>query len=376
MLPSFAQAGYTLAGKLALKNQAQIRAHIIISGKGNDLRLNPMIAALAKAKKIESVFSDEQIIILNVQEVSAAEHISTINSFGFNIIRNESRLLDEATLMQELEAYYQIASIDFFGHSGIEPGIFLDGIGENDLKWRPFDKMASRLIGHFTEDAYAVLNGCNQGQLQAPTLSKLWQIPVAGTLTSSHFEILFNDGKYYWNEASNHNLFASNSQASLRMKPDYVVYDGVYGHYQSGLPFFKFFCAGISSKSCHTGMRASVYVIVGPDHLSHQSSEENYLKVVREWLCPSSEYGSKLQTECMTRLNKISSSSTDKTYSPFKGTSLQCNFDACYPKKCFKSAIDMSVCAKAKPTNLDLKTTTFVDEYLNYMEAFETSQLK
>ena len=379
LLTSIAHAGYTVASTSSDKLDILKYTHVIISGKGNDLRLNPMIAALAKAKKIMAVYPNDQIFILNVQEVSNAEQLSTIRSFGFQILRSEAKLLDKNALLREIEIFKQISSLDFYGHSGIEPGFFLDGVGENDLKWQPFDKIATRLVGHFSKNAYAVLNGCNQGQILAPVLSKLWAIPVAGTLTSSHFEILYNDGKYYWNEESNHKRFALEAQKTLRMKPDGVLYEGIYGEYQSGLPFFKFFCSGLSQERCLRGMKASVFAIVGVGELSQSSSAEDYLKVVREWLCPISEFGTNHQPDCISHLEKITVSvpvsMKDKTYSPFDGPSTHCTFDGCYPSACFKSATAMSECAKAPAQRGVTTSTTFVDEYLSYVQAFNLSLL-
>ncbi len=362
-------ASYTVSSLPSTTFDFSKRTHIVLSGKGNDLGRMPILATLAKAKKYVEQFPQEQVFIINTQEVSDQVQKSMVKSYGFQIIRSEKKLLNETTLMNELVQFHQIASFNFFGHSGIEPGMFLDGVGEDDLKWRPFSEVSVKLKGHFTADAYAVLNGCNQGQIHAPILSKTWGIPVAGTFTSSHFEQLYRDGHFYWADDTQSRNFAPGSMNTIRMKPDDVDYDGYYGKYENGLGFFKFFCVGMPEEVCLKGIRASVYSIIGVEPLGDNAPIENYLKVVREWLCPAHQFGSTQQDACIRRLESTSNNFADRNYTAFQGHAISCTFSSCYPKACYASVEAMTACSK--DTRIGVRNSTALsDEYATYIKAF------
>lgn len=342
---------------------------IVVSGRGNDLGTAPQVAAAAKAKQLMTAFPGDQVLVISTNENHGDELF--LKHLGYRSIRPVNKDLGSAELMNQLSKYHKIAGLYFYGHSGIGPGVFLDRPAgtDKDLKWAPNDPQSARLIGHFTPGAVVIFNGCNVGHEMAPQLSGLWRVPVAGALTSTHFEALYPDGKYY---VSNTMLDCPKGVDSCyRMKPDNTDYYGVYGHYNQGLPFYKFFCDGVSRKQCLAGMAKSVIANVSAPLLPSHPNLTDYEAAVREWLCPSGIFGDSTQAECMAQLATIDparmkANSSVHYYTPFesRGHTAQCDDDTCYPK-C--DLPDKSLCAEMSPPR---QSTTFVDEYLDYIAGY------
>ena len=102
-----------------------------------------------------------------------------------------------------------------------------------------------KLKGHFSNDAYLFLHGCNTGFILAPFLSNLLNIPVAASLTSTDFQKLHSDGEFYLtakgfspnSDWAHRNKNSYNFETScrygkcLRLKPDNHPYIGYWGEY-------------------------------------------------------------------------------------------------------------------------------------------------
>lgn len=278
--------------------------------------------------------------------------------------------------MDEASQFPQIASFHFIGHSATTDGLFLDGLGARDVRWYPSDRLNKSLAGHFTADAFAALDGCNSGQMMACSLSRVWGIAVAGSLTSTHFETLYKDDKFYVaDESERANWLDRTYGAVYRMRSDNSDYNGVYGKYQQGPPFYKFFCIGIDEQKCLLGMAMSTRARVSSMENSSHMSEQEYTDVVRELLCPVGSWSSKLQIQCINKLAGAFTAST--SFSPYLGHSAQCNFLTCYPSSSScETAANAADCARfAKPPEVGT-STTFVDEYLLYLKAFHILKVR
>lgn len=360
------------------------RTHFIITSKGNDLGFAPELAAITKAMKISEVFKEDQVIILSPEENSS--HLNWLKRVGFSKVELKSELLDATRLFNELSVFNKIASIHTYGHSAIPEGIFLDAVGSKDILWYPNSHEPKRLVNHFTEDAFVVLNGCNLGHLLAPKLAKLWRVPVAGAMVGTHFEVLKNSGKYEilgpeseWSKSTQDSFQKKKNciRGCLRMRPDNYNYNGHYGKYRQGLPFYKFFCSDISEDSCLRTMALSMLANVSSKFIPEYPNQKEYSDVVKEWLCP---FGKKEDYEnCVWQLNKIDYSLNmsspnqitrlEKLFSPFKGNTSTCSFQSCYQnQKCHKSPNLTSQCAMALPAK---ESTSFIDEYLSYIQGFQ-----
>lgn len=380
-------------GKTAI-NPTQ-RTHLIVSGRGSDLGELPMQAALAKGRRFAQVFPQEQVVVYAVTTPNAKGRgfnaQALARQYGYQVVEDRQDVLSGPAFLQLALQYTQIASLDFFGHSGVSAGLFLDGVGDSDsaYAWTPFMKSSASLAANFTEDAYAIFHGCNGGHLQALNMARAWRIPVAGGFTTSHFEQINTDGIYYWSNQDQSIL--RKNMFSLRMKSDDVVYNGYYGTYGQALSFFKFSCSKISEKKCLTGMGMSIYGVVTSVDPKQMNLEDYYAEVLKEWLCPSSYYkpGSdlmKLQANCMARLtaiqNKVqvqglgSLNESENKLTFLRTSAIQCQNSTdestetrCYPVDCYSSTEAMQACARK--TYGSRNSTTFMDEFQNYLRALE-----
>ncbi len=362
------------------------RTHVIVASRGNDLGLLPHLSAVSKANKIAERFPDDQVIVYLPQDGFLGK--VEMKKMGLSKFELNSELLNPKTFVAELTKFTKIASFSSFGHGAIIEGIFLDAVGDKDVRWYPYDKETKKLVSHFTDDAYAVLNGCNNGHHLAAYLSKMWGIPVAGALTGTHFETLHKDGSFYFvDPASSKNLSSTSKDmlasekncfgACYRMKPDNHAYNGHYGKYQKGLNFYKFFCPNISEDKCLAAMATSLTVQVSNKNLAKSLDREEYAALAREWLCPSGNYGSKIQSQCMAQLETVSAQlalqeplENLKFYTPFRGASLKCSFATCYqPVACHKTYWTIDQCAKT--ISAPQASDTFVQEYISYLKGYD-----
>lgn len=369
-------AYFILSSQKAEKIDRNARTHVIINGIGHDLGSYPVMSARAKMDRILKAFPNDQVVVFNPVDDSSGKN--SFEKMGYNIAKYSSDKLIPKTLMDEVVQFKKIASVNTYGHSAIPEGIFLDSIGSKDVRFYPTDTEFDRLANHFTDDAFAVLNGCNAGHILAPLLSKKWGIPVAGALTGSHFETIYNDKAYYWADgATKSSWLASNTSdfiLQVRLRPDNANYTGHYGHYPQGLPFYKFFCSGVETSKCLLGMGQSARVIVSTVNLSEKINSQNYGDVVREWLCPTAKFGSSVQKNCIKYLESIDLNSVEKNeaalqYTPFAGRTMQCTFESCYEDA--KCSIPQNTWGCAKSTVKINKSTTFVREYIAYMQGLQ-----
>lgn len=364
----YSEARYFVIPVTSQKLDTNQRVHIVIAGRGNHLSTSLQFAATSKITKLHQIYPRDQILFVTTEE--DINNAVLLKQMGYKYIQLKDVLLDLPVLMDELAGFRAIASLHVFSHSGVIAGIFLDRYPNGvDVRWVPQDPQVKRLSGHFTEDSFATLNGCNAGHVQAPLLSSAWEIPVAGALSSSHLEALYTDGKYYWAENQNKSLIRPcASKSCYRLRPDNVDYNGYWGVFKQGLPFYKFFCSFENDEKCLRAMVASVEANIGLTTHDSKLNYERFALAVREWLCPAGHYPSNLQKTCMDTLANLNLKNPNRTYSPFLGGSAQCDFKTCYeaPECMFP---EKKLCALDAPRNHT--STTFVDEYLAYLKGFK-----
>lgn len=348
------------------------RTHVFITDKANDLGNAPRYAAGAKALKIQKLYPNEQIIFLIPQR--STDDMRTFKKIGFPNFEFRKESLTAVEVFNVLSRFNQIASLHTYGHSAITEGVFLDATGPTDIRWRTESNEPKRLVGHFTDDAFVTLNGCNGGHIMAPTLSKIWNIAVSGAMTSTHFEAIFPDGRYYVANSKQYSIWENTIITSLRLRPENYNYNGHYGRYLQGLPFYKYFCAGVAKDKCLKGMAKSMLVTLVESQLSEKPTYDEFAKATQEWLCPVSDYGSTLQKDCMKKLSELDvvhPQSEDLNYSPFNGVTAKCDFNTCYINTtCLANSQNTATCAKTEKPPQRNTSDTFVKEYLNYLEAF------
>jgi hypothetical protein len=157
----------------------------------------------------------------------------------------------------------------------------------------------------------------------------------------------------------------------IRMRPANVIYNGHYGRYRQGLPFYKFFCAGLAESDCLKGMARSLISSVTAVAVPANSTLEQYSQAAREWLCPVTA-NTATQRNCDAQLAAISAGTVDLSraqfYTPFPGANHQCTFEGCYEKTQCLILSKTSECAQREAP--PAQATTFVDEYTNYIRGF------
>ena len=357
---------------------------LLVAGAGDDLGTQFQEVARGSALKYSQQHPDEQIVLIAANE-PGIDNKATLKSWGFNFQYEKRSTFNGESFLAEAEKFTQIASIDIYSHSSAQYGIHLDG---KFHRLTVNTKHIERLKGHFIKDAYAFLHGCNGGFNLAPLLSTVWEIPVAGAMTSSNFQKLHSDGNFYLSEEG---MFPNSDWAQLnptsfdkptkclsgmclRLKPDNNPYTGFWGEYHDGgLSFYKFFCVKNSTQDCTRVMAKSLLSFIGKINLNTNSSLSDYKKSLFDFLCPISSK-SDLRKECEENLESALLTG-DSTYNPFSRDQVECNFQSCEVeiqcKKIFLTGL-------IKPGSCILvnkfqgKSTTLVREYKAYLEGFKS----
>jgi hypothetical protein len=373
-LIAFESQAYVITTYKTTTMKNDLPTRIIVAGGGDDLGTMFQQVAIARAHKFLEQSAEYQIVFISALE-KGINNKEFLKQSGFNILDEKKSTFDGEALINVLVKFNKIASIDIFSHSSAQYGLHLDS---KIHRLTTNTKGLENLKGHFLKDAYAQLHGCNSGFTLAPFLANIWEIPVAGSLTSTNFQRLHSDGNYYLTEEgfSPNSDWAAKSKCDggvcLRLKPDNHPYVGFWGDYgDGGLPFYKFFCPKNTTEVCNRVMAKSLLNFSGLHSITSASSLSEYKKVVIDFLCPISAK-SDLRNECAENL-ETSLVTGDETYNPFSRTLIECNFESCQAEIICKSVIFIG---PKKPGTCNLinhfegKPTTLVREYKAYLNGF------
>lgn len=379
---SIARAEYFIATYGTHKFDPKQPARIMVAGEGQELKLLFQEVAKAKAEKFVELNPEEQIIFITAEEPEMGNE-GALKRWGFKIVEKNKATLDGKELIERLVDYKKIMSLDIFSHSSAQYGIHFKS---RSHRLNINTKGLEVLKKNFTQDAYAFLHGCNSGFNLAPFLSKVWGIPVAGSLTSSNFQRLHSDGHFYLEDEgsapnkdwSRNNALSFNKEVPckdgycLRLKPDNTAYVGFWGAYrEGGLPFYKWFCVNNSEEQCFRVMARNLLSQTSIVNLKPDSNESIYKKAVVDYLCPIS--GQKdLRRECEEALEQALVTK-DYTYNPFTRPQVECNFKKCDVEVTCDKILITNV---PKPgtchlTNNAKAATTLVREYESYLKAYQ-----
>lgn len=357
---------------------------LLTAGRGEKLGTQFQEVATAKALKYRELNANEQIVLISSNEPDI-DNARILRNFGFVIHKETSRTFDGEKFLEEAIKFKKILSLDIFGHSSAQYGLYFDS---RRHRLERDSSGIAKLKGNFLKDAYAILHGCNTGFNLAPTLSALWGIPVAGSMTSTNFQKMHSDGNFYltekgfypnedWaevNDKSYESEVKCSSGACLRLKPDNSRYIGFWGEYAGGgLPFYKFFCIKNSPQDCMRIMAKSMFSSLGEERVDSNSSIEEYQRAVVDFLCPIS-IKKDLRSECEKNLANALVTGIE-TYNPFAHTQLECDFKGCKAKISCKEIIFTNI---IKPGSCELentfngKSSTIVREYKAYLEGFKS----
>ena len=380
-LSAGANAEYFITSYGDQKIDSKKPTRVIVAAAGDDLKLLFQEVAKAKAEKYKEINKDEQIVMIAVKEEEMGNE-GALKKWGFTIHETSKKTMDGDDLLSELKKFPKILSLDIFSHSSAQFGIHINS------RTHRFNQKTSgieSLKANFLKGAYVILHGCNSGFVLAPALSKMWGLPVAGSLTSTNFQRLHSDGHFYLEEEgyapskdwSETNALSFDQPQSckagycLRLKPDNTAYFGFWGSYRDGgLPFFKWFCVNNSQEDCQRAMARNLLSQTSIVNLKSDSTIETYKKAVFDFLCPVSSKKD-LRRECEENL-ELAVVTKDYTYNPFTRPQIECDFKKCQAEVVCDKVLFTGI---PKPGTCSVQhdgknSTTIVREYIAYMSAF------
>jgi hypothetical protein len=359
------------------------KTHIIATGPGHEAAMLFQESAITKAYKYIEMYPQNQVILIIDVELYLEPNLLWLRNRGVEILKYNVDDLYASDFLYESLKYPFIDSIDFFSHTAASYGIQLSETEAGKLNGKTEDIV--KLKSHLTPEAIINVNGCNSGFFMSPFLSKILEVPVTGSLTSTDFQVLFEDGQFYFNNKESFpsvpksKLFNLSEEKVLncrlglctRMKPINGAYTGYWGdYYAGGLPFYKMFCGPkVSEERCQKGMAKVIKTFVSFKNLNEQNTFEDYKLVVQDFLCPIGVNPLK-RNNCIESLEKSLTDPSLNTYSPFAGPSLQCSFLKC--EFAFKFKGQFYDQPNGKLENLAKgPVTTLADEYRIYLQAFK-----
>jgi hypothetical protein len=360
--------------------------HIIVVGSAAKEDSDQFFqSGLSRALKYKEVFSNDQVIIISSPEVVDRDDEKVFSDFKVNVVKKVDDTLSQDKLVAEFLGFSQIASIDFFGHSS--PWGFK--LGKKDAAFDPSSMVneLTNLKSHMMSSSYITFSSCNSGFNVAPDLSKILEIPVAGTLTSGLFERLENDGHWYkeddWTASqyteNNPYSFKTNVSCDLtgactRMKPSRFNYSSYWGSFdEGGLSFTKFFCHFKNSNyKCEKAMALSLLTFPSVKAINSKSSVTDFKAVVFDWLCQTSTDRNTF-TRCVNGIESAVARG-DLVFKSHTGNELNCDFESCHAKvvckdrKIFGSGPRAGTC-KLETTTVE-NPTNVAREFLSFLTGF------
>lgn len=359
--------------------------HVIVVGSGVKEDSNGFFqSGIARAQRYKELYPQQQVVIMSSPEVKGSDDEEVFRDFNVPVVKMINESFTAEVLLSELKNFSQIASLDFYGHSS--PWALK--LGKSDAAFVPslYEKRLKALKANFLRSAVITLNGCNSGFSIAPDLSRLLELPVSGSLTSTVLERIESDGHWYkeanWTRenyvTTNAVSFSDELDCSFglcfRMKPTYASYSSYWGYFkEGGLPFYKFFCNYDNNTDgrCEKGMATSLLAFPSVKALTTDSSLEDFQAVAFDWLCSTQSNKNKFQ-ECVAGISAAIKRG-DLVYQIHPTTELNCNFKTCNAKvvckdKMFGSgpkggSCKLDVVIKPRPTNAAQEMLSFLKGY-------------
>lgn len=358
--------------------------HIVIPGSAVDKESDQFFqSAYLRAKMYQKLYPAHQVVILSQPEVVRTDNREVYANYNVTIVEEKEGKLTGSKLIDELNKFQRIESIDFYGHSSP----WAIKLGKKDAAMGA-DSYVSKLKDNFVDGAYATMNGCNGGFQIAPGLSKYWNIPVSGALTGSLFERLQVDGKWYKKADRTDGKWAKENDFNFldpihcydggcwRMKPQRNNYSSYWGYFkEGGLSFYKFFCNYDSKNgSCEKAMAKSLLSFPASQKVTAKPSRKVFEEIVFDYLCSTAKDPNYFSSCVQGIKNAVAKG--DLVYKAHPGNALDCDFKSCkakvvcsYKSKFFGGGIKAGTCRLNTKENK--KPTTLSKEYLSFMKGFD-----
>jgi hypothetical protein len=394
-----------IVGQLGKKEFSRIsKTHLLVVGTAHESDTTFQEAALTKGFKYLENYPQDKVMMVTQHENGVYKNVEFLTNRGVNVYEANGYDLSVRSLVDAIYKMGPIDTLDFFSHSSAHYGIQLSATDAGHIDEDNYE--FTNIKDQLTPEAVITINGCNSGFYVAPILMQNLDIPVSGSLTSTDFQVLHDDGNFYFNNPQFRPPFAlakndlvTGSQNShscrmglcTRMKPNNSPYTGYWGNYEEGgLPFYKVFCPNNFDKKCAKGMAKIIKNFVSVKNLKVQKTFEDYKAVVMDYFCPIGRDPA-TRAKCVVELEKVTSApmpslepnlpvpsleprvprvpSFIATYSPFKGPQLECDFLNCHFSFYYDYSGDHEV--GTIRNEAEGKVTTFMDEYRYFLKAFK-----
>ncbi|PIP94567.1 MAG: hypothetical protein COW00_08610 [Bdellovibrio sp. CG12_big_fil_rev_8_21_14_0_65_39_13] len=340
-------------------------------------------SGIARAQKYKELHPDHQVYLMSSPEVRGRDDQEVFDKYNLPVVKLVKETFTPGVFFQEIAMFDKVASIDFYGHSSPWSLKF----GKSDAAFDPdaWEPALRTLAKKMMSNSYVTLNGCNSGFNTAPALSKFLGVPVSGALTGSLFELYQSDSHWYKEKDKrdeqfpqfNRHTFMTDLDCKLglcwRMKPDRANYSSYWGTFKDGgLSFYKFFCNFDNQNSrCEKGMANALMTFPSVTALDSRPSEEDFKKVVFDWLCSTSKDSSYFN-RCVEGIQNAVARG-DLVYQQHPGNALNCDFRSCNAtvvckKKLFGSGPRGGSCVIK--TEVNSRPTTITREYLAFLKGF------
>lgn len=356
---------------------AQLRAgvatDVFVAGFGNEQGSQFLKSAILSAKVSRDRFPQRQRVIISAVSESLGAERNMLSAAGFSFKKaNQDKLTKErvVSVLQSLKA--PVSSLQFYGHANTSNGFRLQSKKDRlDQRDKEFAQMGTFLA----PNAFVAFYSCNSGWHLAPAAARLMRRPAFGSLTSSDFQEMMSDGKWYhhnpWNYPSHLSRIGSTSHIThksldcgpyqcMRLTPVNSSYDSDFGKFDKGLGFYKVF-----SPDDNLVPQALIhFTLLTPTvtPLSMQSSRQDFEKAVSDWMCPADKNG-KLREACV-RAIETKSFLKNPRLSFYSGTPVSCTNQSCYTTvKCkpLKAIFGRHPCRTVE-LNSKVPSTVFSDQ--------------
>lgn len=338
-----------------------------------------LYTALARARKQVEMNPGRQILMIWAREDGHSKDVALINRLGHTVLGANDSKLNMNVTTYFLEKVKSITSLHFVGHSsawygfGLQPGM-------------RFEAKKNKLLSlkrNFADGAFIFLHGCNTGFTSAPELSEIFEIPVLGSLTSTDFQQLHNDGQWYWNNKGQYpdggwDKGGCQGGNCYRLKANNHPYSGSWGKYQIGLSFHKAFCnfdlgrTGLFSskkgiEACYLGLWNAIRTWPSTESIKPWTDYGTYKEVIADYLCPKLD-GHSVDKTCRAVLNEAERGVvSSKKF--FWGAQPECNFKGC---NWGTNIQNVSGVGRIQGfTGPDAGNKTIAEEYLLYLKLYQ-----
>ncbi|MFS4458253.1 hypothetical protein [Bdellovibrio sp. HCB2-146] len=360
-----------------------VQTDVFVAGFGDNQGTQFLKAAILAAKVSRDRFPQRQRVIISALNGSMGTETSMLKNAGMTVRRADEDDLNKSRLVRSLQNLsVPVSSLQFFGHANTYNGFRLqersDRISQEDEEFRAIGSVLAK-------NAIVVFHSCNSGWLIAPAGARMWNRPVFGSMTGSNFQEMMSDGRWYFHDEGDYpsNLRRIGSTSTvvrestdcrtgncLRLKPGNKPYSDSFGEFSRGLGFYRGFTTAATAHLLPQAMVHLTLLTPSESPLSLQSSRDEYVKALADWMCPQDKSNDK--REACTAAIQTRAFEINPHLSFFRGTAVACTNDRCGTRvKCtiWKKVLGLVPCYTEDVSSA--RSTVFSDQLKAAFKGFD-----